>query len=368
MERKNGIDSILEAKLHHLTLPDSNENNISAIEYFSVISKLVKDYSPSISLSISMHLYTIWGLQSLLSEDQKKYYFEKVRTENALFSSLNEPGLYFVQPKQVNEKEFPIVAKKIGDSYIVNGVKNFVSLEPYVRYLPVYALIENHQGPGFGIVVLILDKQTHGIYIEKNWDTISMKSTHSNRVILKDVIVNQDQVVDIGANIQKTELLGYLFRLSVSSVYYGVAQTALDYIVEQCKKKKVPHTNTKLAFFPGVQFSLSEIIILLETSYSQIRYLCDLLDQFLQNKHEYKSEQVNTSSLITKEYVTNTAQQIVNKAMKIEGIGSLFEENPLSILYTDVKAGAFHPPQRDILYELLAKQKLGIIPFRNRWC
>ncbi|MGN7471971.1 acyl-CoA dehydrogenase family protein [Brevibacillus sp. SAFN-007a] len=362
------ISTLLDQNIHCLTLPNESGICIDPHIYFQTICDLVKK-SPSVALSLAMHLFTVWGFQFLMSEEQKKFYFSQVLKEKALFSSLNEPGFYFVHPKQVNEASYPIKAEKIGDKYLVNGIKPFVSLEPYVRYLPVYALIKDYDGPSFGVALFILDKNAPGVTVEKDWDTIAMQGSYSNRIKLKDVVVEPYQVIRKAGSLDQTEILGILFRFSIVAVYYGIANTALDYVVRQSKEKAVPHTNNKLGTYPGVQFSLAEMLILLETSYSQIRYFCELLRTYLQEPTEQGIKQkLKTTSFITKEYVTQSAEEIVNKAMKIEGIGSIFNSNLLSTLYRDVKAGAFHPPQRDIVYEVLAKEKLGLISFRHRWC
>ncbi|SFK99786.1 acyl-CoA dehydrogenase family protein [Brevibacillus centrosporus] len=362
------VETLIEQGIHLTTLPDQDGKIISPLEYCQLISQLAEE-SPSIALSISMHLYTIWGLQYLMNEEQKQKYFEKVKKENLLFSSLNEPGLYFVTEQRFNKEEYPIVADKSSNGFIVNGIKKYVSLEPYVRYLPLYCLVQGYQGPGLGIALIIVDKQAPGVTVHSDWTTISMKDTYSNTISLDGVKVEPDQVIcNPGEALEKTELLGYLFRLSISSVYYGIAKKAVDIVTENSKNKKVPHTNSKLGSFPGVQFSLSEMLILQETAYSQIRFLCELLNEYLNVGASFSNNtRLNASSLITKEYVTKSAEEIVNKAMKIAGVGSLYEENILSGLYQDVKAGRFHPPQTDVILEILAKQRLGIISLRSRW-
>ncbi|HDR8142809.1 TPA: acyl-CoA/acyl-ACP dehydrogenase [Bacillus cereus] len=356
------IERLLAHNLHCITPPFTKKLDYK--DYFNFIEGL-SYYCPSLSLSFSMHLYTTWGLDYLLTSEQKKYFFPKIIEERALFSSLNEPGLYFIHPKNINLSEYPIIAQKIDNhSYILNGTKRFVSLEPFVRYLPVYAKLEGYTGPSHGIGLFIVDKNKIGVSVKQSWDTIAMADTYSNDITFNNVCLNQRELIlDGTTSINSTNILGYLFRFFISGVYYGIAHRALDYITELAQRKKVPHTNQLLGKFPGVQFSIAEMIITLETMYSQIMHFCNLMNNIDEN-----SKAIEQTSLVTKEYITTSSRKIIDAATRVHGIQSLFSSDLLSKLYRDVKAGEFHPPQRDITYELLSKRHLGLITLKNRWC
>lgn len=357
-EMSEKVNALKEQAFHCFTLGPITANN-----YFEIISTFA-EVCPSTALGFSMHLYTVWGLR-LRENEHIQRYLEKVESENALFSSLNEPALYFTDPSQLSTKSYSLVGKKHGDGYIVNGMKKFVSFQPYVRYLPSYCLVEQENGNE--IIVLILDKESPGVTVYHDWDSIAMSSTHSNSIGFTNVYVPSSAIISVEKmKISNFSIQGYLFRFNVASVYFGIAKKVVDYIIKLCHYKKVPNSNKTLSFFPGVQFTLAEMLILLETSISQIYHFAKVLDQFIENKKEVATK-INSISLITKEYVTKSAEEIVNKAMKIEGIHSLSANSPLSSLYKDVKAGRFHPPQSDITYEIIAKEKLGIISRTTRW-
>ncbi|OIK06805.1 acyl-CoA dehydrogenase family protein [Bacillus sp. MUM 13] len=364
-KQPSDISNLIKDKMHTLTLPGQNDKMITPREYFREISELAKQ-SPSLALGFSMHLYTVWGLNYIMNDKQKSYFYNSVKKDDMLFGSPNDPGLYFIS--QINEEDYPIIAKKDGNQYIINGKKHYVSMEPYVRYLPVYSYVQGYSGKGLGLALVIVDKCHEGISVSKDWDTMSMNDTSSNSISFDNVVIDPDHVVLMeGDDLGKADHLAYLFRLSVSSVYYGLAERAIEVIVDRCKNKKVPNSASKLSTFPGTQFTISEMTILQETAKSQLLYYCDLLDRTLTNPQEPINEDINTSSLITKEYVTSSAEKIVNLAMKIDGISSLFEHSEISKLFRDVQAGRFHPPQIDVIKEIIGKKKLGIFTRQRRW-
>ncbi len=72
--------------------------------------------------------------------------------------------------------------------------------------------------------------------------------------------------------------------------------------------------------------------------------------------------------LLPKYVATNTAIDVVNKAMQIVGGVSIFRRTPLERYYRDVRAGTFHPLGNDQTRELVGKLALGVPPMEEpRW-
>lgn len=66
------------------------------------------------------------------------------------------------------------------------------------------------------------------------------------------------------------------------------------------------------------------------------------------------------SSLAAVKYVaTNSANEVVDLAMRIVGAHSLFKDNPLQRYYRDVRAGLHNPPMDDAVIALFARQALS---------
>jgi len=120
-----------------------------------------------------------------------------------------------------------------------------------------------------------------------------------------------------------------------------------------------------LAVMPGPQFALADIRIRLETSFSQLLTFARQADSECEEGRF--TDDLFQQSLVTKYYVTNQANEIVGKAMRIEGMNALNEGGLLERLYRDVRAATFHQPGDDLLMELLAKKSIGVMTLKNRW-
>ncbi len=342
-----------------------NEADFNATSYCEIAATLGA-INPSLALSFTMHLYTVWGLYRHQNSVVRPA-LKAIVQQAALTASPNAPGLYFTAPGQLDLNTYPIRARKVEGGYIVDGIKKFVSLEPFVSFLPVYCALEGYQGDDLGLVCLMLRKSSEGVRVLEDWNTVAMQATASNSVAFEGVFCPDDMVIcDERTPIASLALQGYLFRFSVSSVYLGIARHVMQHTIGSASSKRPPGSSLPLSRYPGVQFSTAEIIISLDTMEAQMERFAKVLDGFMSGDPE-AADIISRTSLVAKEVVARESEKIVSAAMKIDGISSLSAANPLSRIYTDAKAAQFHPPQRDVACELLAKEALGVISFKNRW-
>ena len=356
------IIKLVKLNIHSLPVMFAN---ITAYEYMAVVAKLAQ-LDASSALSLSMHLYTLWGITTRQGAKFGRV-LDDVSTHGRLMGSLNEPGLYFLTPGQLNIDTYPVRAKRVEGGYCVTGLKKFVSLEPFVSYLPVYCMVENYSGDDLGVIALMLNKKDAGVSVIEDWNSVAMQDTYSNSVRFDDVFCPDDLVISgEDAPIASLSMQGYLFRFNVCCIYLGISRQALDLAVNTASTKRPPNGSHVLAKYPGVQFSIAEMLISLEIMEAQMRSFCTVLDDFMA-ADEHVDLSVNRISLIAKEVIARESNALVSNAMKITGINSLSNDNPLSAIFNDIKAAQFHPPQRDVTYEILAKEKLGVISYKQRW-
>ncbi|MDQ0272962.1 acyl-CoA dehydrogenase family protein [Cytobacillus purgationiresistens] len=355
-EVKDKVRILINKGYHLITFKKS----FSCEEYSNFLMELASICSNT-ALSFSMHLYTVRGLWDLFSVEQQKRYEQEIR-KGRIFGSINDPNVYFIDEKTINPNDYPVIVTKTQTGYLLNGIKHFVSLEPLVTHIPVYGLLIDEETDTKKIGIFIIDKNSNGVSTINNWDSISMPDTDSNSIELKNVKVPINQSIVTKTNIfSNTTWLSHLYKLSLSSVYLGMAKEIILELTK-VKNKKVPHTNRSLAFFPGIQFSIAEILICYETAYSILEKYYRILDN-----PESNNQLKNRIGLITKINVSKSVEEIINKAMKIHGVKSLSLSNHLSKHYKDIKASIFHAPQQDLIYEMLAKDFLGILGTKNRW-
>ena len=363
LERDNLEHNAQVLVKHQLHKAPIDNPAFSPLDYQTIISRIGAN-EPSTALAFGMHLYTLYGLNSCQPDRIPKIY-EAVRNTNEILSSLNDPGLYFTKIDDLSIDRFSVTAERTPGGFLVNGTKPFVSLSQIARFLPVYALCKAPDNRN-RIIALVVDKNQQGVEDIDDWNSISMEATNSNSISFDNVEVPGSYVLsDIEDDIDDLNTQGYFFRFHICSVYHGIAHAAFNLAKEQLSQAPKNIAST-LKNLPHAQSLMGDML-------AQLNVIDAVMLDFRQSieavvSGDFNENKTNSKTIAFKDYVTFSAEEVVRKAMELVGIRSLTRENHLSRLYLDVKAGRFHPPQRQIAYEILAKRELGIDLTANpRW-
>ncbi|XID90685.1 acyl-CoA dehydrogenase family protein [Paenibacillaceae bacterium WGS1546] len=357
---------LAEAGLHAATLPESDGGLSCGFEETSRLLAEIAAGCPSTALCLAMHYYTLAGLSKFRDNGMLVRVFDDIRNNGEYMTSFNQPNVMLQLKREQTQNSTRIAIRKLEDGYLINGVKPYVSGCERFKYFPIYGNQEDSETK-LGITALMVTREDAGVRIEKAWQSTAMRGTLSHHVRLDNVFVPRERLIgEEGTGVEDTNELTLWSRLAISSVYQGIAKAAVDYILNAVKHKKDSYSQISLAFMPGVQFTLAELLIQLETASSQLLAFARQADE--ESRQRNFSDELFQKSLITKYYVTHTANETVYKAMQIEGMNALTRGQTLERLYRDVRAATFHQPGSDLLKELLAKKSLGLITLRNRWC
>lgn len=367
----DNFKGIADEELHLVTLPVELGGKGYTPEQTSKLITEISSYCSSTGLCIAMHYYTLAGLESHIDNPYVRNMFQEIATKGKFITSFNQPNVMLTAAISSKEKQAytSIQINKVAGGYIVNGIKPYVSGIECASYIPIFGDQIGFEEDGFdlGITALILEKRDKGVIIEEeSWNLSGMRASKSNNVILENVFVPEERVIGRPFyGIEDTSELVYWSRLAISSVYHGISIASFNHTKDLVKQRTDRISKKALSFLPGVQFKVADMKIKLDTSFSQLLNYSNQLEEAL--KLNRFPNDLNITSMVTKAYISNAANDIVWDAMQIEGMGSLNKGNLLERLYRDVRAATFHQPTEDLLKELLAKKTLGVITRKNRW-
>lgn len=232
--------------------------------------------------------------------------------------------------------------------YRLSGRKIFCSQAPVADILTTMAVYDD---PDEGRVVLLAGIPMHaeGVTILDNWDTLGMRATGSNDVLLQDVKITEAQVAGRRPWGKLDPILraaGIHFAPPVAAVYAGIAAAARDEAVRVVSRRTMPD-GSPLAADPTVQRQVGLMDVKLRTLWwSLLGALDDLGDDY------GPDDQALQAVMIAKRQVITASQEVVDLAMSVAGGSAYFTASPLAQAYRDVRAGAFHPlnPERTLTY------------------
>ena len=327
-----------------ITLPKQYGGSGLTLYDTVLLHETLSSYCGSTGLSSSWTLQNIGEIfENRYWEQEKLEWFAKEVNNGA---TVNRAVSEFAMGSPVRGGKPATTAKRDGDTYVINGRKNYTSGAPDLDYFLVSAWIEEEDYLGFFLV----PKDTAGVSVENTWNVASMRGTGSDDLVLDNVCVELSNLVEIPSYSSGFKLNGWL--LLIPATYLGIAQAARDYAVSFATTHSPNSIEGTIAQLPNVQTLIGEMDLALTRARFTIYGVAELY-----NDPSKKTTIINEVN-IAKHVVTNTAIEVVDKAMRLVGAKSLQRSNPLQRYYRDVRAGLHNPPMDDLTIKRLAESAI----------
>ncbi|MGI8549186.1 MAG: acyl-CoA dehydrogenase family protein [Dehalococcoidia bacterium] len=345
-----------------LTMPESLGGLGATILDFALCQEQLAHGDGPTALAVNMHLFALGAMseEGDFQSPQAQMLGRMVADQGWIV------GGGYTEPDIGGNWGFPATrAVREGAVYRLNGRKSFTSMSPIIDFFGVNATVDGQDGEPM-IGTFLVPRGTPGLETVETWDTMAMRATASHDLLLKDVLVPEQYLVtqrapgnlDAGA----TSLFAW-FSLSIASVYTGIALAAKDFAVEFARTRRPAVLPRPIAHLPGIQFSVADMEIGLATARALTQQIAQ---EWMAGEHHNIEGMARV--LLPKYVATNTAIEVVNRAMQVVGGVSIFKRTPLERFYRDVRAGTFHPLGNDQTREVVGKMALGVSPMAEpRW-
>ncbi|WP_319005862.1 acyl-CoA dehydrogenase family protein [Metabacillus niabensis] len=326
----------------HLTIPkEFGGHGVSLYEFLLVQEKIAQGDGAT-ALSLGWHLGIMMHLHVTKKWDEEIYKQicqEVIINKTLINSAATEPNSG--SPARGGKPETTAFREK--DTWIINGKKIFTSLAPALDFFIVPATIEETGEIGD----FLIPRETPGVVIEETWDTVGMRATRSDDLVLTNVRLHESALVERKEKKERPSAQGWL--LHIPACYIGIALAARNEAVSFAKTYQPTSLPHPIKEVPEVRRKIAEIDIKLTTARTLLYSTADKWDESPQKERGKLAYDL----AITKTIVTNTAVEVVDLAMRIVGGQSLYSSNPLQRYFRDVRAGLHNPPSDDITYKIL---------------
>lgn len=314
--------------------------------------------APSTALAVNMHL--VWNGVAKTMLDRGDPALEFVLRESAageLYAlAISEAGNDLVLFGSTTD-----AVPQPDGAYEFTGTKIFTSLSPAWTRLGLFGL-DSTSADAPKLVHAVIARDAPGITIVEDWDTLGMRASHSNSTRLKKVRAEPARIIrrlDPGPN---PDLLIFSifanFEVLLSAVYTGIGQRALELAVENATKRtSAKNDGAAKALDPDVRWKIADAAIAFDAILPQLDALAGDIDNRVD-----RGEQWFRALVGLKIRATETAQFVVNQAVRVSGGATFFTGNELGRLYRDVLAGGFHPSNEDSAHATVATALLGPLP------
>ncbi|MFG6150501.1 acyl-CoA dehydrogenase family protein [Halobacillus sp. B23F22_1] len=318
---------------------------ISLYEFLFLQEKIAEG-DGSVALSIGWHV----GVIMELSEDRSwsKDHFmdlaqQVIENQAIVNRAATEPATGSPTRGGIPETN----AVKKGDHYILNGRKTFTSMADHLDYYIVSAYVEELKDIGW----FIIDRHQPGVKVEKTWDTLGMRGTASDDLVLENVELSVDHLVEMKSK-AKPSPKGWL--LHIPACYLGIAVAARKDAITFAKNFQPNSLDTPISEVSHIQDKIGAMEWKLMQAHSFMYSTARKWDE-----EPEKREHMGPELAAVKLAVTNAAVEVVDLAMRIAGGRGLSKDQPFEKYYRDVRAGLHNPPMDDAVLRMLAGKALN---------
>jgi alkylation response protein AidB-like acyl-CoA dehydrogenase len=321
----------------------------------SAVQRRLAQAAPATALGLGMHQVWVQAARAVRARGES---FLQVVTDHAadghlLAFGVSEPGNDAVL------FDSSTTAEPDGDGgYRFTGTKVSTSLAPAWDVLSVFG--KDSTGPEARLVHGFVLRSDGDVEHLDDWDTLGMRATQSRTTRLHGVHVPADRIVrslPVGPN-QDPLVFGVFaaFELLVASVYVGIAERALTLAAAAARDRR-NRDGTPRSEDPDVRRAIADLRGAIDAVELQVSSLARSVDELDDLGARWFPLLVGT-----KARAVDTAQHVVDEAMRIVGGSAYRADGELARLARDVRAGQYHPSTRDSAARTIAASVLGPLP------
>lgn len=292
-----------------------------------VIEQLAR-VSPSIALSYGAHSnLCMHNLFRNGNENQRQKYLPSLCTGEKIGAlGLTEPGA------GSDALSISTTAKKVGNEYILNGTKTFITNGPVADVIIIYAKTDKTKGPK-GITAFIVESNFPGFSKGKKIEKMGHRGSPTGELIMEDCRVPEENIL-LGENKGISVMMSGLDieRAIFSAEPVGIAQAAFDYALKYSKERV--QFGQPICNFQLIQAKLADMYTQIEAA-RLMAYKAAILAQEIEG--DGKRTEIHKFAAAALLFAAEVAMKVTLEAVQIHGGYGYTLEYPVNRLMRDAK-------------------------------
>ena len=300
------------------------------------------------AMTVHMHSTVMRFIAALGTETQKRRYFDEVVAHGKLFGSWgSEPA---VSLSRAFHMETAI--REDGDGYVIDGVKHFCTMAQGASYYLVWCALDGSGDMANALLLAVVPAGTPGVTPDDKWNTLGMRATFSPSVTFTGARVGRAAALGalgsaLGAGVIESFGLGY------AAVFLGIAESALDFVMDFVKKRVVKPENIAVANDPIVQRHVGEMRVHLDAA---LLVLADSASRWEAAALAERALLANRAKYLASEI----GLEVTSKVIQVAGGRGAYRDYPAERAFRDLRTATLMPPTMDRMLEAIGKHALGI--------
>jgi len=256
------------------------------------------------------------------SDEQKKKYLKEIASGSKL-------GAFALTEANAGSDAQGIrtEAKKVGNEYILNGTKQWITNGGEAEIYTVIAMTDRSKG-GRGATAFIVEKGMEGFSFGKKENKLGIRASATRELVFQDCKVPKENVIG-------REGMGFVFamktfdktRPGIGAQAVGVAAGSLEAAVRYARERE--QFDRKIASFQAIQHMIADMATQVEAA----RALVYAVSRYIDSNPRDSSK----VSAMSKVFPSDVAMKVVVDAVQIFGGYGYMKEYPVEKMMRDAK-------------------------------
>jgi alkylation response protein AidB-like acyl-CoA dehydrogenase len=222
------LTALREAGLFRLTVPVEYGGfglwqGQAYLPHFQILEAIASGDS-AVSQLVQVHSGVTYLIMTLGSPALKERFAREIVHDGKLFASIGSEAPL----QKAGPATYESTLQPADGGWIVHGIKNFATFAPVADYFLVWSLIPGSEPASERQVLALVPRDTPGVQMIDDWDTLGMRATMSWSINFDRVFVPQHMMVG-RPGWWKSDASRVSFLLGPASNFLGTAQSALDF-------------------------------------------------------------------------------------------------------------------------------------------
>ena len=301
--------------------PKYGGSGLDSVSYVLAMEEIAKiDASAAVVMSVNNSLVCA-GLEKYCNEEQKQKYLVPLASGQVIGAfCLSEPEAGSDATSQKT------TAKDMGDYYLLNGTKNWITNGGTASTYIVIAHTHPEKGHK-GINAFIVERGWEGFEIGPKEQKMGIRGSDTHSLMFTDVKVPKENRIGedgFGFNFAMAVLNGG--RIGIASQALGIAQGAYELALKYAQERKA--FGKEIIQHQAIAFKLADMA----THITAARMLC-----YKAAAEKDEGKDISLSGAMAKLYASTTAMEVTTEAVQIHGGNGYVREYHVERMMRDAK-------------------------------
>jgi alkylation response protein AidB-like acyl-CoA dehydrogenase len=218
-------------------------------------------------------------------------------------------------------------AERRGDTYVLNGVKHFITNAGIAHINTVFAMTDSSAST-HGTSAFVVEGDRPGFRMGKSENKMGIRGSQTGELIFEDCVIPAENRLGAEGDGFKISLMTLdRTRPGIGAQALGIAQGALDFAAQYAMQRV--QFGRPIFENQAIQFMLADMDIKVEAARQLVYHAGQMMDE--------GSPRFSRESAIAKTYASDIAMEVTNDAIQVLGGYGYMKEFPVERMMRDAK-------------------------------